>query len=69
MSNKYSNPAEERKGRYMPPSIKGTFTPSKPKDTTNEQRTRNTFRIFPRSLNLYGLCTDIGLPSNRIIRS
>ena len=48
-------------------SIKGNFTPSKPKDTTNEQRTRNTTTIILRSPNLYGLCSYSGLHSHSTV--
>ena len=51
----------------MTPSLKGTFTPSKPKDTTNEQRTRNTTTIILRSPNLYGLRSYSGLHSNSTV--
>ena len=49
------------------PSRRGTFTPSKPKDTTNEQTTRNTTTIILRSPNLYGLRSYSGLHSHSII--
>lgn len=45
------------------PSLKGTFTPSKPKNTVKEQRAGNITTTLPIDLNLYGL------PSNSIKRS
>ena len=61
------HPGEWLINGYKPTSLKGTFTPSKPKDTTNEQTTRNTTTIILRSPNLYGLRSYSGLHSHSII--